>query len=358
MEINIKNEGLKQALKTLSSKGASCYIVGGYIRDYLLGVKNKDIDIEVYNMSLDNISKITKGLKNDKFGIVHLKEYGVDLTIPRVEKKTGNYYGEFAIELNPNLDFKTAASRRDFSINALMYNIDTGELIDNFNGIKDLKTKKIRHISGKFIEDPLRVLRAVRFSTNLDFDIEPETYKLCEKMILELEYVASNKKKAEINKILSSDKKNLINQINSIKLLSRYIGEFDIDIFQEVCTKNYVFKEELLKFIIFKDSNKIEEFLPSKKEILRINQINNSLNEIKLNITKDYAFDLFLKNREQLSFFLEVLTLYKIKEPNINLFKEINNIYTSINWEKVLSNKKIKDIKKYKKDYVFNLMDK
>ncbi len=358
MEIKIKNEGLEKILKKLSSKGASCYIVGGYVRDYLLGVKSKDIDIEIYNMSLKDIAKETKGIKNEKFGIVHLKEFGVDLAIPRTEKKTGNCYDDFLIELNPNLDLKKAASRRDFSINSIMYNIDTGELIDNFEGIKDLKSRKIRHISEKFIEDPLRVLRAIRFSTNLNFDIEEETYDLCKKMAPGLKYVSKNKKSSEIDKILSSDQKHLINQKESLKLLNIYIGDFDINVFEKICKNDFVFKEELLKFIIFKDSSKKEEFLVSKKDKIKIERINNALNEMKINFTKSFAYDTFLKNKEHLNFFLEVLEVFEIEEPNINLFKQIDNIYYNVKWKEVLTNKKIKDVNKYKKDYVLSLMDK
>ncbi len=358
MEIKIKNDGLQKLLKKLSFKGASCYIVGGYVRDYLLGVKSKDIDIEIYNMSLEDIVKETKGLKNEKFGIVHLKEFGVDLAIPRTEKKIGNCYDDFLIESNTNLDLKKATTRRDFSINSIMYNIDTGELIDNFEGVKDLKSRKIRHISEKFIEDPLRVLRAIRFSTNLNFDIEEETYDLCKKMAPGLKYVSKNKKSSEIDKILSSDQKYLINQKDSLELLSIYIGDFDINAFEKICKNDFVFKKELLKFIIFKDSSKKEEFLVTKKEKLKIEIINSSLNEIKTNFRKSFAYDTFLKNKEHLNFFLEVLEVFEIEESNINLFKEIDNIYSNIKWKEVLSNKKIKDVNKYKKDYVLSLVDK
>ncbi len=356
MEINDKN--LIDIFKTLRENGASCYLVGGYVRDSLLGIENKDLDVEVFNISIEKLAKLTKGKINEKFGVVNLKEYNLDLTIPREEIKNGNSYTDFVINLNPNLDLKKAAKRRDFSINSIMYDIYNDKIIDNYKGIEDLKNKKIRHISEKFNEDPLRVLRAIRFSTNLNFEIDKKTYEICLEMIEDIKFLHINKKSSELNKILSSKKSNLVKQKKSLELLSLYIGEIDFEILERLCINKFNNHIELLKIIIFLKSSKIEEFIPSKKEILRLKKIIYLKDKVNNNLSNEDIYDIFIEIRTEYDIFLEVLFLFDTDESIINKFKKINDIYNKSNWSNLFKNNNEKNKTTLKKKYILLQIDK
>src|SRR5205085_5703317 len=109
-----------------------------------------------------------------------LKMGGLDISIPRRDSKTGAKHKDFKIEGDPTMTIEEAARRRDFTINAFAYDPLTGELIDKYGGLEDLKKKIIRATDPKtFVEDPLRVLRAVQFAGRFNFEIDPETAELC-----------------------------------------------------------------------------------------------------------------------------------------------------------------------------------
>ncbi len=331
--MKIENPKIINIIEKIIKKGGSPFLVGGYVRDSILNIKSKDFDIEVYNISLEDLYKITGGKLNRKFGIIQKKELNIDFAIPRKEIKNGSFYDEYDIILNPNLNFKEASIRRDFSINSLLYDLKNEKIIDNFDGIKDLKEKKIKHISLKFKEDPLRVLRAIRFSTNLNFDIEESTYKLCKEMLTDLKYVSTNKKSEEFNKIISSKNSYLKNQIKSINLLSEYIGEFNLKSFNNVCLKNYTYKELILKVILFQNNtNKLKEFIKKDKEIkLILKLINSNENINKANDLGD-IYDVFIDVKNNLDIYLETLEVFEVKKDIYDYFIKIKKVYESKNW--------------------------
>lgn len=171
---------------------ASPIIVGGFIRDKILGLNSKDIDIEVYGIS--SFSKLEELLKEfgsvntvgKSFGVCKLQyeEYELDFSFPRVDNKNNVGHRGFQIEINPNLDFKTATSRRDFTINAIGYDVKNKILLDPFNGLLDLKTKILRAVNEhSFIEDPLRVLRAAQFCARFELSIDKKLFELCKEMV-------------------------------------------------------------------------------------------------------------------------------------------------------------------------------
>ncbi len=359
MEIDINNKKVEELIKNLIKKGAECYIVGGYVRDSLLGIKTKDIDIEVHGMSFEGISKEIKGIKNEKFGVITLKEYGVDFAIPRKEYKTGNFYNDFNIELNPYLDLKSSAKRRDFSINTLMYDFEKKIMIDNFGGIEDLKKKRIKHISKSFVEDPLRALRAIRFSVNLNFQIDEKTYELCQEMIHELNYVTIKKKSSELNKILLSNRNNIINQIKSLELLSLYIGNFNKAYLETICSKEFKYKKELLKVLLFKDNKgRIKEFIIKEKEQKNIKKLIEVLEVLEKNSSKEEIYIEFLSVRNQIDLFLELLEVFEVNEKSKEIFLKIKNIYEKVDWEKEFKSNIKKNKNFLKKDYVLNKLEK
>lgn len=175
----------KKIAENIAPLGGVCYYVGGYVRDKLMGNESKDIDIEVHGIS-PKVLKIVLGQlgqcqeKGASFGVFGLKGYDLDIAMPRSETSSGRGHKDFEVFVDPCLGLDKASSRRDFTINAMMENVLTGEIIDIYNGCEDLKNKIIRHVDSKtFLDDPLRVLRAAQFASRFNFSIAPETIQLC-----------------------------------------------------------------------------------------------------------------------------------------------------------------------------------
>lgn len=170
---------------TVRDEGGRAYYVGGCVRDEVLGGAIKDVDIEVYGIEPVDLKPILESLgKVDSFGlsfaIYSLRGYGIDIAVPRREKNIGSGHKDFEVCADPQLEFAEASKRRDFTINSMLKDILTGEVLDPHGGLEDLKAKVIRHIdSNSFVEDPLRVLRAAQFAARLEFEIAASTISLC-----------------------------------------------------------------------------------------------------------------------------------------------------------------------------------
>ncbi len=170
--------------------GGRAYYVGGCVRDSLLGIKSKDTDVEIFGLNPGQIEEIlSKKFRFEavgkSFGVWILKGLDIDVSMPRKERKNGLGHKSFDIIGDPYLSPKEACSRRDFTINAMLRDILSGEITDPFDGQKDLAGKIIRHTSDKFAEDPLRVLRAMQFAARFDFEVAPQTVELCSKIPME-----------------------------------------------------------------------------------------------------------------------------------------------------------------------------
>ncbi len=181
----------RRIAEAVSRQGGTAYYVGGYVRDQLRGAGNKDIDIEIHGISPLALEEILDSLGNrlemgESFGIYGLSGYEIDIAMPRKEEKCGRGHRDFHISVDPFIGTKKAAMRRDFTINAIMQNILSGEVIDHFGGQEDLKKGTIRHVDAKtFAEDPLRVLRAAQFAARFGFFVAEETISLCRAMPLQ-----------------------------------------------------------------------------------------------------------------------------------------------------------------------------
>lgn len=181
---------LQDFLKTLSDKGAKTYYVGGYVRDMILGKENKDIDIEIHYITEEEFLDICKSFDLDiklcgqAFGVYKaiLDGQDIDFSFPRTEKLIGTKHTDFEIAVDPFIGEEKASMRRDFTINALMMDTQTGIILDFHKGMEDLENKVIRHTSDKFSEDALRVYRAAQFASRFGFTIAPETLELCKKI--------------------------------------------------------------------------------------------------------------------------------------------------------------------------------
>jgi len=174
----------------IEKNGGRAYFVGGFVRDRLCGTENKDIDIEVHGIEPSELCNILSELgsliKTGKsFGVYSLRGYNIDIAMPRTEYLTGTKHTDFEINIDPKIGTQKAAIRRDFTINALMEDILTGEITDHFGGRQDLKNGIIRHVNDKsFCEDALRVLRGAQFAARFGFAIHPQTLKLFSKIDL------------------------------------------------------------------------------------------------------------------------------------------------------------------------------
>ena len=167
--------------KNVAIEGGCVYFVGGYVRDNILGRPNKDIDVEIHNISQDKLLTILQkygpvNMQGKSFGVFRVGKYDIDISQPRKERNTGKKHTDFIVEVDPFMGTEEAAKRRDFTINALMQNVLTGEIIDHFGGLNDIQNKIIRHVNDiTFAEDTLRVLRAAQFSARFGFEVASET---------------------------------------------------------------------------------------------------------------------------------------------------------------------------------------
>lgn len=164
-------------------------LVGGCVRDELMRVVPKDWDVEVYKIAPEKLREILTGFGEvnavgEAFTVYKVGQ-DLDVSLPRRERKTGRGHKGFVVEGDPEMSFKEASKRRDFTINAILKDVLTGEIIDCFDGKTDLNKKLIRHVSDEtFAEDSLRVLRAAQFAARFGFEIAKETVALCKEIDL------------------------------------------------------------------------------------------------------------------------------------------------------------------------------
>ncbi len=158
--------------------------MGGSVRDALLGEPLEDLDFEVFGLEPEKL-RATLGehfkldLVGQSFGVLKIRHLPIDVALPRRESKRGLGHKGFEIHSDPHLPMDEAARRRDFTINAIAWDPLRGELIDPVGGVADLESRKLRHVSEKFSEDPLRVLRAMQFAARFELVVAPETVALC-----------------------------------------------------------------------------------------------------------------------------------------------------------------------------------
>lgn len=163
-------------------------LVGGGVRDWLLGLAPKDFDVEVAGVDFETLHRTLAPFSptdviGRSFGVIKVRrasgagEY--DFSLPRRESKTGAGHRGFKVAPDPDLSDAEAAARRDFTVNAISYDPFTGAVIDPHGGQADLKARILRHTSPAFVEDPLRVLRAFQLAGRFEFSLAPETAELC-----------------------------------------------------------------------------------------------------------------------------------------------------------------------------------
>lgn len=172
--------------------GGRAYLVGGWVRDALLGKNCRDYDVEVYDLTQDDLLPILKkygktNLVGKAFGVIHLAMRGLslDFSFPRTESKVGYGHRGFVVHTDEKLSFREAALRRDFTINAMGMELPELALCDPYCGIDDLKKGVLRHVGPAFAEDSLRILRGVQFASRFALSLAPETVQLCRTLSLD-----------------------------------------------------------------------------------------------------------------------------------------------------------------------------
>lgn len=178
---------LKQVVEVVTRAGGRPIIVGGAVRDALLDIAAKDIDVEVFGLAPQLLeAAVARQFAIDKvgkaFGVLKIRGTPLDISLPRRESKSGTGHKGFDVSSDPFMSFEDAASRRDFTINAMGWNPLSKTLLDPFNGRGDLKNGILRHTSAKFAEDPLRVLRGMQLAARFRLRAAPETVDLCQTM--------------------------------------------------------------------------------------------------------------------------------------------------------------------------------
>jgi tRNA nucleotidyltransferase (CCA-adding enzyme) len=184
---------VKNLSEAVRERGGRALLAGGWVRDYVRGVESIDYDIEVYGMEpavlrelLDSLGKVDAVGEAFTVYKTRLRDrelrstFVVDVSLPRRESKTGRGHRGFVVEGDPHMSFAEAARRRDFTINAMMYDPLSGEIIDLYGGRADIERKVVRVVDPEtFVEDSLRVLRAMQFAARFEYSIDPATISLC-----------------------------------------------------------------------------------------------------------------------------------------------------------------------------------
>ena len=189
----------------IKEEGGRALLVGGCVRDLLLGQEPKDWDLEIYGVEPSKLRSVL-----DRFGQVNVVGEAftvyklgpdLDVSLPRRERKSGRGHRAFVIEGDPSMSFEEAARRRDFTINAILQDPLTGEIIDPFHGQQDLRNKLLRLVSAEtFAEDSLRVLRAAQLAARFYLQIDEETIDVCRG--IDLSDLPSERVWGEIEKLL------------------------------------------------------------------------------------------------------------------------------------------------------------
>ena len=222
----------------LAKQNAKAIVVGGSVRDHFLKLPIKDYDVEVYGLdTLDELVSILEvygsvNLVGKSFGVLKFSYEGeeYDFSFPRKESKVGSGHCGFDVEIDGNLDFNDASRRRDFSINALGFDVQAKVFLDPFGGMNDLEAKRVRHIDDDtFTEDPLRVYRAVQFVARFGFTLDKQTFFLCKKMVEEgmLKELPKERVYAEWQKLLLKSPKPSVGVelMRELGILERYFPE-------------------------------------------------------------------------------------------------------------------------------------
>lgn len=186
------------------------YAVGGQVRDEIMGAEPKDRDYVVVGSSVEEMLSLGFTKVGAHFPVFLHPETGEEYALARTELSTGDGYNDYEVQFAPTVTIEEDLRRRDLTINSIAKDLETDEYIDPFGGIEDIKRKVIRATDPlAFVEDPLRILRAFRFSARLGWDVAYDTAKLIQKSKGKLAALPKERKFKELEKVLSSKNENI-----------------------------------------------------------------------------------------------------------------------------------------------------
>jgi tRNA nucleotidyltransferase (CCA-adding enzyme) len=209
-----KSAPLQRLVDVVTAHGGQAVAVGGAVRDHLLGLPAKDVDVEVKGVALAALEAAFAGAGvgvhavGRAFGVLKVDvvvgavREVIDVALPRTESKSGRGHKGFVVESDPFLSFEQAAARRDFTINAIGIDLATGAVLDPWGGVADLEAGVLRHVSPAFDEDPLRVLRAAQFAARFGLDVDDGTVARCRALAPELPTLPRERVGEELKKLL------------------------------------------------------------------------------------------------------------------------------------------------------------
>lgn len=183
-------------------------VVGGSVRDSYAGAESKDVDIEVFGVTTDELTAHLRSrgyvvnAVGQQFGVLKVESDGedFDISVPRTENKTGAKHGDFEVQTDSRMTIAEAVTRRDFTVNALMYDHSQHAVVDAVGGVKDMENKVLRHVSDKFGEDSLRVLRGFHMASRFDLTTDDSTVALCQQLRPDYENLSTERVRIEWEK--------------------------------------------------------------------------------------------------------------------------------------------------------------
>lgn len=226
------NKKLELIIKKINEAGGKIYFVGGYVRDKIMGRENKDIDVEIHNITIEKTKEILSlfgkvDLIGVSFGVLKISGLDVDFTFPRTEKATGDKHTDFEVTVDPFLSLEVAASRRDFTMNAIMEDALTGEIFDFFGGLDDIENKTIKFVDEKtFVDDSLRPLRAAQFAARFNMTIDDKLMSLSKTM--DFTHLSIERISVELEKAFKAEHPSIAFEILSeMGVFTQIAPEFD-----------------------------------------------------------------------------------------------------------------------------------
>ena len=199
-------KNIDEIANKIHSKGGNVYLVGGAIRDKLLGIVNHDEDYCVTGISFEEFKELFPEayIRGKDFHVFSMDNK--EFAIARKERKIGIGHNSFDVEVDKKITIEEDLERRDITINAIAKEVLTDKIIDPFHGREDLKNKIIRAVSSHFAEDPLRVYRVARFASQFNFHVEENTMQMMKLLKSELSSLAVERVYHELSKALLTDK--------------------------------------------------------------------------------------------------------------------------------------------------------
>jgi tRNA nucleotidyltransferase (CCA-adding enzyme) len=218
--------------RAIEEAGGRAVVVGGFVRDGLMGLQSKDVDVEVFGLSLDSLEATLQQFGEIQtigraFGVLQIKGLPIDFSLPRKDSKVAPGHRGFGVAFDDSLDFAEASRRRDLTINSMGLDIVTGEMLDPHGGQNDLASKTLRATDARcFSEDPLRGLRVAQFAARFCMNPDRDLVQLC--MKLDLSELPAERLFEEFRKLLLKGKKPSIGLefLRASKLL-RFFSELD-----------------------------------------------------------------------------------------------------------------------------------